>query len=223
MQEGEFNRRLRRSASFISSASALIVALALMAVADGGRRTIVDRTRSRARPPSAGDALRTSAVATRHIDRDATAETATRDAATAGAVAAGAAAGGADTCDRARRCRQAREYEAGPDRDIAADRAAASSSSEHRTRRRTAPPPGRPARESNADTDAMRRPKRREAREVEGEKGEGRQSRAARTSRSTGARSKGGPTITIKWSAPASRYAGHVSISVGFIATVRSI
>jgi hypothetical protein len=36
VQEGEFNRRLRRSASFISSASALIVALALMAVADGG-------------------------------------------------------------------------------------------------------------------------------------------------------------------------------------------
>jgi hypothetical protein len=36
VQEGEFNRRLRRSASFVASATALIVALALMAVADGG-------------------------------------------------------------------------------------------------------------------------------------------------------------------------------------------
>ena len=36
MQEGDVNRRLRRSVSFVTGASAVIVALALMAVADGG-------------------------------------------------------------------------------------------------------------------------------------------------------------------------------------------
>jgi hypothetical protein len=36
VQEGDVNRRLRRSVSFVTGASAVIVALALMAVADGG-------------------------------------------------------------------------------------------------------------------------------------------------------------------------------------------
>ena len=36
MQEGDVNRRFRRSVSFVTGASAVIVALALMAVADGG-------------------------------------------------------------------------------------------------------------------------------------------------------------------------------------------